>query len=346
MERRIQMSGSLTDITGITVGHAQDLARRTGVSVIRFSKPAVASISVLGGAPAVRDTALLEPEMMVERIHAIVLSGGSVYGLDAASGVQTVLRKEFESLPSLDSKIRVPIVVQASLFDLANGGDKTWQTSPYAQLGEEAAYAASGQAVPQGTIGVGTGATTSTLRGGAGSTSMVTSHGYTVSAFIAVNAIGSATVGKGPYFWSAPFEQAREFGGLGAAPTSAEDALRLSIKPDYVAGTTIGVVATNATLTPIQAKRLAILGQDGVARGVFPAHLPQDGDTIFGVSTEEKPAPELNAFCEILQAATIVTARAIALGVYHAAALGWDRCVPSWQEQFAGEYQANAKERA
>lgn len=330
------MSGSLTDIAGISVGNVQDFTHRTGVSVVRFAKPAIASISVLGGAPALRDTALLEPEMMVERIHAIVLSGGSVYGLDATSGVQSVLQQEFKKKPALDNKIRVPIVVQASLFDLANGGDKTWSRGFYAHLGEQAAQAASSDAVAQGTVGAGTGATTATLRGGLGSASVVTTAGYTVSALIAVNAIGNATVGDGPHFWSAPFEHGAEFGGLGFPPDSAQAAQHLRIKPDYVAGTTIGIVATNAALTPVQAKRLAIVGQDGVARGVFPAHLPQDGDTIFGVSTEEKPAPSLTDFCEILQAATIVTARAIALGVYHAAPLGWADCAPSWQEVFSG----------
>lgn len=337
------MSGSLTDIAGIRVGNAQSLTHRTGVSVIRFAKPAVASISVLGGAPALRDTALLEPEMMVERIHAIVLSGGSVYGLDATSGVQAVLRQEFEKTPAPHNKIRVPIVVQASLFDLANGGTKTWPAAFYTELGQQAAQAATSHSVAQGTVGAGTGATTATLRGGLGSASVVTAAGYTVSALIAVNAIGNATVGEGPHFWSAPFEHGKEFGGLGLPANSAQAADDVFIKPDYVAGTTIGVVATNATLNPVQAKRLAIVGQDGVARGVFPAHLPQDGDTIFGVATEEKPAPTLTEFCEILQAATVVTARAIALGVYHAAALGWSGCAPSWQEAFAAYNSPDAQ---
>lgn len=328
------MDGYLSDIDGIQVGHAQDMAIRSGVSVIRFARPAVASISITGGAPALRDTALLEPEMMVERIHAIVLSGGSVYGLDATSGVQSVLRDEFARLPPVEGKIRVPIVVQASLFDLANGGDKAWTTSPYAALGREAALAASTTPVPLGTVGAGTGATTSTLRGGLGSASQTTPQGYTVSALIAVNAIGSGTVGDGPHFWSAPFEKEAEFGGLGLPQPCTDDDLRLRIKPNHVTGTTIGVVATDATLTPAQAKRLAILGQDGVARAILPAHLPQDGDTIFGVSTESKPAPDLVAFCDILQAATLVVARAIARGIHQAAPMGWQGCVPSWAERF------------
>lgn len=328
------MNGYLSDIDGIQVGHAQDMAIRSGVSVIRFTRPTVASISVMGGAPALRDTALLEPEMMVERIHAIVLSGGSVYGLDATSGVQSVLREEFARLPPIEGKIRVPVVVQASLFDLANGGNKNWITPPYAALGRKAALAANANLFPHGTVGAGTGATTSTLRGGIGSASQKTPQGYRVSALVAVNAIGSGTVGDGPHFWSAPFERENEFGGLGLPQPCTPDDLRLRIKPNHVTGTTIGVVATDATLTPPQAKRLAILGQDGVARAILPAHLPQDGDTIFGVSTESGPAPDLAAFCEILQAATFVMARAIARGIHQAAPMGWKDCVPSWAERF------------
>ena len=153
------MGGDRRERDGREIGQAQDMTSSSGVSVIRCGRPAGASSSIAGGAPALRDTALREPERMVERIHAIVLSGGWVYGLDATSGVQSVLRDEFARLPPVEGKIRVPIVVQASLFDLANGGDKTWTTSPYAALGREAALAASTTPVPPGPTGAGTGAT-------------------------------------------------------------------------------------------------------------------------------------------------------------------------------------------
>jgi len=150
-----------------------------------------------------------------------------------------------------------------------------------------------------------------------------------------VNAVGTATIGDGPHFWSAPFEQDAEFGGHGFPPHLTADDLKLRMKPNYVAGTTIGVIATDATLTKAQAKRLAILAQDGVARGVFPAHLPQDGDAVFGIATGDAPAPaSIEEWTEILHTATQVTARAIARGVYEASPLPGEPTRPTWQERF------------
>ncbi|GBD57818.1 P1 family peptidase [Gluconobacter wancherniae] len=334
----------ITDIPGIRVGHVQDQKQRTGVTVLLFDKPVVASGSFLGGAPALRESALLEPEMVVEGIDAIVLSGGSTYGLDATSGVQARLREVYSALPVADGKIRVPIVVQASLFDLANGGNKDWgRYSPYAEMGYRAAMVAETGPFSLGTVGAGTGATTATLRGGLGSASAITPAGHTVSAIMAVNAVGTATIGDGPHFWAAPFEQDHEFGGLGMpAHLTAQD-LKLRTKPDYVAGTSIGVIATDATLSKSQTKRMAILAQDGVARGVYPAHLPEDGDAIFGVSTQSSPAPATpEEWREILHAATQVTARAIARAVYEAAALPGTHAFPTWQERF-GQRKENSE---
>ena len=326
----------ITDLHGIRVGHVQDQKQRTGVTVLLFDKPVVASGSFLGGAPALRESALLEPEMSVEGIDAIVLSGGSTYGLDATAGVQARLRELYSSLPLADGKIRVPIVVQASLFDLANGGNKDWGLySPYAEMGYRAATMAQAGPFPLGTVGAGTGATTATLRGGLGSASATTPAGHTVSALIAVNAVGTATIGDGPHFWAASFEQGHEFGGLGMPPHLTAQDLTLRTKPDYVAGTSIGVIATDATLSKSQAKRMAILAQDGVARGVYPAHLPEDGDAIFGVSTKSAPAPATpEEWREILHAAMQVTARAIARAVYEAAPLPGTHAFPTWQERF------------
>lgn len=325
----------LTDIPGIRVGHSQDLILRTGVTAVLFDRPVIASGSFPGGAPALRETALLEPENMVGHIHAVVLSGGSTYGLDATTGVQAWLRKRFDTVPLPPGTIRVPIVVQASLYDLPAGGQTTWgRYSPYAELGHQAATSARSGAFALGTAGAGTGATTATLRGGLGSASTITPAGHRVAALVAVNAVGTATIGDGPHFWSAPFEQRDEFGGLGMpAHLSAED-LRLRSKWASVTGTTIGLIATDATLTKTQAKRLAILAQDGVARGVFPAHLPLDGDAMIGVSTCEKPAPLGQEWTEILHAATQVTARAIARGVYEASLLPGGSALPTWHERF------------
>lgn len=326
----------ITDLSGIRVGHVQDLERRTGVTVLLFDQPVIASGSFLGGAPALRESALLEPEMVVESINAIVLSGGSTYGLDATSGVQARLRELYSTQPVTDNKVRVPIVVQASLFDLANGGDKDWGLySPYAEMGYQAASNAQAGPFPLGTIGAGTGATTATLCGGLGSTSVRTPAGHTVSAMIAVNAVGTATIGDGPHFWAAPFEHNQEFAGIGMPQHLTHDDLRLRTKPNNVAGTSIGVIATDAKLTKAQAKRLAILAQDGVARGVYPAHLPEDGDAIFGISTQAAPAPATSEeWREILLAATQVTARAIARGVYEATALPGTQPYPTWQTRF------------
>ena len=329
------MLNLLTDIPGIRVGHAGDAGLRSGITVILFDRPAIAAASLLGGAPASREAALLDLDMTVEHIQAVVLSGGSTYGLDATAGVQAALREDFAADP-VPGVIRVPLVVQASLFDLANGGDKGWgRFSPYAQFGHDAARAAEAGRFALGSVGAGLGATTATLKGGIGSASTITPEGHRVAALVAVNAVGTATIGDGPHFWAAPFEQDGEFGGLGFPAALPDDALRLRVKPVAVWGTTIGIVATDASLTAKQARRLAILAQDGVARAVLPAHLPRDGDTVFGVSTGRRPLgggdTELSGLC---LAATLVMARAIARGVFEARSNGLPGEQPCWHSRF------------
>ena len=194
----------ITDVAGILVGHADDPRLASGVSVIIFEEPAVVAVDVRGGAPATRDTDLLEPHRTVERIDAVVLSGGSAFGLDAGAGAQAFLRERGRGFAIGD--VRVPLVCGASLFDLLNGGDKNWgRFAPYRDLGYSAATRA-GKSFPLGTAGAGFGATTINLKGGVGSASAVTRDGHTVGAFVAVNACGSANVGAGPHFWAAPFE--------------------------------------------------------------------------------------------------------------------------------------------
>ncbi len=328
------MNNLLTDVPGLRVGHAQDEVLRSGVTCVLFDSPAIAAASLLGGAPAARESALLGLEMTVERIHAVVLSGGSTFGLDATAGVQAALREDFALLPpSLGT--RVPLVVQASLFDLTNGGDKAWgRYSPYAELGYQAARAARGEAFALGSVGAGTGAATATVKGGIGSASMVTPDGTTVAALVAANPIGSATVGDSGFFWAAPFEQGREFGGLGLPPRIAAEDLRLRMKPPAW-GTTIGIVATDAALTAAQAHRLAIAGQDGVARAVLPAHLAGDGDTIFSAATGLRPpVASLEQLAELCLAATLVTARAIARAIFTARSAGRPGEPPCWHTRF------------
>ena len=203
----------ITDVSGLRVGHAEDARLASGVTAVVFDRPAAAAIAIHGGAPGVRDTALLEPEMTVEGVDALVLSGGSAYGLDAMGGAMAALAalgRGFAVGPT-----RVPIVPGAVLFDLHNGGDKAWgRRPPYWDLGHAAA-AAAGPAFALGSAGAGLGATTADLKGGLGSASAETAGGYRVGALAAVNALGQATVGDGPHFWAAPYERAAEFGGLG-----------------------------------------------------------------------------------------------------------------------------------
>lgn len=323
----------LTDIEGVAVGHATDLVLGSGVTVIIFDAPAIASGSVLGGAPGGRDTALLDPAMTVQTVDAFVLSGGSAFGLDAAGGAQSGLRGIGRGLQV--GEARVPIVPQAILMDLLNGGNKDWGLhSPYRDMGYDAFNAAGKGPFPLGTVGAGTGATTATFKGGIGSASATTSAGHTIAALLAVNAMGSATLGDGPHFWSAPFEKGVEFGGLGLPQPFTESHSALRTKAVNLKATTIGVIVTDALLTKAQAHRLSIMAHDGLARAVLPAHLPGDGDTIFSAATGAKPLGDKADFAELCHLATLVTARAIARGVYEAASLPVQNAQPAWRDRF------------
>ena len=328
------MRNLLTDIPGIAVGHATDFSLGSGATVILFDQPATASAVILGGAPGSRDTAMLEPEMTVQRVDAFVLSGGSAFGLDAAGGVQAVLRAAGRGV-RVGTAV-VPLVPQAIIFDLTNGGDKDWGIfSPYRDLGYQAALAASHGDFALGSVGAGTGATTATLKGGLGSASAITRTGHIVAALAVVNAVGSATIGDGPHFWAAPFEIDKEFGGRGwpVACTPADLAPRLKGMQGETA-TTIALIATDAVLTKSQVKRLAIMANDGLARAILPAHAPSDGDTVFGAATGAKPLAEERDLTLIGHTATQVMARAIARGVYAATALPYAGALGAWRERF------------
>jgi L-aminopeptidase/D-esterase-like protein len=325
----------LTDIEGVAVGHATDLQLGSGVTAIFFDEPAVASGSVLGGAPGGRETALLDPSMTVQTVDAFVLSGGSAFGLDAAGGVQAGLRQIGRGFPVGSAK--VPIVPQAILMDLLNGGNKDWGLhSPYRDMGYDAFCAAQKGVFALGTVGAGTGATTATFKGGIGSASAKTLSGHTIGVLMAVNAMGAATVGDSKHFWSAPFEQNSEFGGLGLPSTFTADHTALRMKGVKLKATTIGVVVTDAVLTKAQAHRLSIMAHDGLARAVLPAHLPGDGDTIFAAATGKIPMDDMGAFAELCHLATLVTARAVARGVFEATALPNPSAQPSWRDRFSG----------
>ncbi len=321
----------LTDVEGVAVGHSTDLTLGSGVTAIVFDEPAIASCTVLGGAPGGRDTALLDPAMTVGAVDGLVLSGGSAFGLDAAGGVQAGLREMGRGLKVGDAL--VPIVPQAILFDLINGGNKDWGLhSPYRDMGYAAFKAANKGPFGLGSVGAGTGATTATVKGGLGSASAVSSRGYRIAAIVAVNALGSATIGDGPHFWAAPFEQNDEFGGLGM-PQVVDSRLRL--KGTNITATTIGVVVTDAQLTKAEAHRLSICAHDGFARALLPTHLPLDGDTVFAASTGRHARDDMPGFMELCHLATIIMARAIARGVYEATALPVEGGQAAWRDRFA-----------
>lgn len=324
----------VTDVAGVRVGNAHGTTLASGVTAILIEQPNVASAVVRGGAPGSRDTALMEPEMTVQGVDAIVLSGGSAYGLDAAGGVMSSLRSEGIGL-QVGSAI-VPIVAQAITFDLLNGGDKAWgQRPPYWDLGFEAAERAAHGAFELGTAGGGYGATTATLKGGLGSASATTKSGIAVGAVVVVNAIGTATIGTRPHFWAAPVEVDKEFGGLGMPASIADSDLALRTKGGNPPSTTIGLVVTDATLTKAEAKRLAIMADDGLARALRPAHAPMDGDTVFAVATQRRPlAGGAAGLTELGMLAGDCMARAIARGVYAATALPFAGALPAWRDKF------------
>lgn len=323
----------ITDIPGLAIGNAHDSKLASGVTVALFDERVVASISVLGGASAGRDLGCLEPDATVERIDAIVLSGGSGYGLDAAGGVQAWLRDRGRGFRIRDAVI--PIVPQAICFDLLNGGDKAWgRYPPYRDLGFAACEDAS-RDFTLGSIGGGFGATTVDLKGGLGSASSVTASGFTVGAIVIVNAIGSAVIGGGPHFWAGGLEEDDEFGGLGLPVQITPEQRRARWKGGPQPGTTIALVATDALLTKPQAKRLAINANDGLARALRVTHAPFDGDTIFAAATGERAMSDpVNDFTDICTTAADCLARAIARGVYEATELQFAGALPAWGDLF------------
>lgn len=323
----------LTDIDGLAVGHATDLTLGSGVTVIVFDEPATASGIVLGGAPGGRDVTLLDPSMTVQQVDAFVLSGGSAFGLDAAGGVQSGLRAAGRGFAV--GSVRVPIVPQAILMDLLNGGAKDWGLhAPYRDLGYRAFENAAKGAFPLGTVGAGTGATTANFKGGLGSASAISSSGHTIAALVAVNAMGSVMVGDGPHFWAAPFEEGEEFGGLGQPAHVTVEDRAMRIKGLRLTATTIGAVVTDCALSKPELHRLSIAAHDGLARAVLPAHLPSDGDTMLTASTGRRARSSQADLMELCHLATLVTARAIARGVFEAVALPYADAQPAWRDKW------------
>jgi D-aminopeptidase len=329
------MLNLITDVPGLLVGGAEDPQLASGVSVVVFDVPAIASIAIPGGAAGVRDGALLEPGMTVEAVDALVLSGGSAFGLDAMGGVQAYLRSIGRGFQIRD--MRVPIVPGAILFDLTNGGDKGWaKQPPYWELGWQAAQAATAQ-FKLGTAGAGYGATTANLKGGLGSASARTSSGFFVGALVAVNAIGQATIGSSRYFWAAPFEHGSEFGGLGLPDPLPKDRLILTVKGDpALENTTIAIVVTDAVLTRNHTKRIAVQAQTALTLALRPVSAALDGDVVFAAATghSERAPADLRDLTEIGLSASDCLARAIARAVFLAKALPFPGAIADWQSRF------------
>ena len=328
----------ITDVPGLRVGQAHDAAVRTGVTVILPDDRAVCACDVRGGGPGTRETDALAPENLVEAVDAVVLSGGSVYGLAAADGVTAWLGARGRGYGMVEGVPKSPVAPAAILFDTANGGDKAWgEAPPYRELGR-AAVAAAGLEVALGTAGAGYGAVAGGLKGGTGSASVVSFDGFTVGAIVAVNSWGSVIAPGGRTFWAAPYELGGEFGGLGPAGLrAAPDQWGSAKRADETRNTTIACVATDAILTPAQAKRFAVMAQDGVARAIRPIHAPFDGDVVFALSTGRRPlGDDANYVLARLGALAADTlARAVARGVFEATP--WpDAYVPCWRDLPAG----------
>ncbi len=326
----------ITDVPGLLVGNAQDDNLKSGTTVLTAQAPFPASVHVMGGAPCTRETDLLAPDKSFSKIDALSLSGGSAFGLDAASGVVDALRERGRGFRIADAVI--PIVPGAIIFDLLNGGDKSWTENPYRALGR-AALDAAAPVFQLGTYGAGTGALTAMLKGGLGSASFVLDSGITVGALVAANPMGSVTTPGERHFWAAPFEISGEYGALGPDPESGlgvtlqsrkMQAMQIRMQSQDRANTTIAIVATDAALTKAQCQRVAVAAHDGIARATVPAHSPGDGDLVFALSTESRPmsSPERD-LAMIGHAASICLARAIARAVYLARPAPGD-LLPCW----------------
>jgi len=320
----------ITDVPGLRVGNAQDDGLKSGTTVVVGDAPLVASAFVMGGAPGTRDTDLLAPDKTVTGVDALVLSGGSAFGLDACSGVMDGLHANGRGFAV--GPARVPIVPGAIVFDLLNGGDKNWVMNPYYDLGFEA-YDAADRSFELGSVGGGTGALTGAEKGGLGSASFVVGD-YTVGALVIANPVGTCTTPGGRHFWAAGFEVDNEFGGLGPDMNVLGGTVPASEKLAQARpgeNTTIAVVATDAPLTKAQCHRLAVAAHDGMARAIVPSHTPFDGDLVFAASTGNGTGVADLDMVTLGHAAATCLARAIARGVFAATPAKGD-VMPCWQD--------------
>ena len=323
----------ITDVEGIKVGNAQDNTIKSGVTVLTGDQPLTASVHVMGGAPGTRETDLLAPDKLVSAVDALVLSGGSALGLDAASGVANSLRAQGLGFDVAGQN--VPIVPAAILFDLHNGGDKSWDENPYANLGQEALQNI-GVDFDLGSVGAGTGATTADLKGGLGSASVQLDNGITIGALVAVNAFGGVTPKDSPYFWAGAWEsEAAEYGGLGVEPSPQPAEISTKHSLSAQENTTIAIIATDAALTQAQCQRLAVAAHDGMARAIIPSHTLFDGDLVFTASTGQKAMADAHHDQMMIgHAAALALTRAIGRAIWEASHQNGD-LLPTFRQKYA-----------
>ncbi len=329
---------AITDVRGIRVGHWTDRRAATGCTVILCPPGTVGGVDVRGAAPGTRETDLLRPGNLIEEVHAVVLAGGSAFGLEAATGVMHALAERGVGFEV--GRARIPIVPSAILFDLGIGNLK-W---PDAEAGRKAVARASGGRVEQGSVGAGTGATVAklagpdrALKGGLGTASELLGTGIVVAAIAAVNAVGGIRDGRTGQVVAGPRGDQSGFLDIDELLATGRGRRRADAKPvEQAENTTIAVVATNAALTKTQVNRIATVAHDGFARAIWPVHTRADGDVIFALATGEQPVeadeyPAIEAMC------ALVIERAVLAGVRAATGLAG---VPS-----AAEWAASARRR-
>ncbi|MEL6954014.1 MAG: P1 family peptidase [Pseudomonadota bacterium] len=323
----------ITDVPGFAVGNAQNAPMKTGATVLTGPEPFGASCHVMGGAPGTRETDLLTPEALIDRVDAIVLSGGSAMGLEAASGVAEALQAQGRGVPVYGKT--VPIVPAAIVLDYPARGEDG--PAPWRLLGVEA-LAAQGADFALGSAGAGIGATTADLKGGLGSASAVLPSGVTVGAMVVANPIGTVIHGSTGQFFAAPFELGTEFGGLGSAsgpaswaPTKVEQGMGAG------SATSIAIVATDAILSKAELKRLSVMAHDGLARAILPSHTPFDGDIVFAASSRQRPiVTEGPDMIHLGHAAASCLARAVARAIYAATPAPGDP-KPTWSQAYGAD---------
>lgn len=316
----IGKNNGLTDVEGIALGHFTDTEALSGVSVAICPEGAVAGVDVRGSAPGTRETDLLNPINLVSKVQAVVLSGGSVYGLAASNGVVAWLAERGCGFP-LDAEHVAPIVPAVVLYDLGRG--TSFIPPITGEWGRKACEASTGGPVPMGCVGAGTGALSGSIKGGLGTASIVLDSGVTVAAVVAVNSLGMVVNPGNGRIWETGLEREHEFGA------QAHRRVKVPPPPEASAAqnTTIGIVATDAMLTKVQAQKVAQMAHDGMGRAIRPAHTMFDGDTIFCLATGKKElveqqgfflVPQAQALTEIGHAAADCMSRAIIHGILSA----------------------------